>query len=88
MVLLTFDENVQKTESCKLLAGLVGGIVVAIIILGVLVYLILEQNMLQQYAKIQYGKLVIDWDKFNHDLSLPILIGSIGIGLIIANYVK
>jgi len=88
MVLLTFDEKVQKTESGKLLAGLVGGIVVAIIILVVLVYFILEQNVLQQYAKIEYGKLVIDWDKFNRDLSVPILIGCIGLGLIIANYVK
>ena len=57
----------------KMLKGIALGALVAVIVLFVLAYLILKQNLLQRYAIVKDGKVSLDWKKFSLELILPVV---------------
>ena len=65
-------EDMQKP---KLLKGVLLGLVLALVVLGLLAYLVLKQNKMQRYAKMNdKNQLVLDWSKFGLELVLPVVL--------------
>jgi len=57
----------------KMLKGIALGALVAVIVLFILAYLVLKQNLLQRYAVIKDGKVCLDWKTFGLELILPVV---------------
>ena len=73
--------GMEDMSKPKLMKGVVLGLVVSLVVLGVLAYLILKQNKLQRYAKMDDPtKPVLNWVRFGTELVLPIVLGCAVLG--------
>jgi hypothetical protein len=67
--------GMEDMSKPKLWKGVVLGLVLALVVLGVLAYVILKQNKLQRYAKMNdQNKTVLDWKRFGTELVLPVVV--------------
>jgi hypothetical protein len=63
----------EDMKKPKMLKGIALGALVAVIVLFILAYLVLKQNLLQRYAVIKDGKVCLDWKTFSLELILPVV---------------
>ena len=67
--------GMEDMSKPKLWKGVVLGLVLALVVLGVLAYVVLKQNKLQRYAKMNdQGKIELNWQRFGTELVLPVVL--------------
>ena len=66
--------GMEDMHKPKLMKGVLLGLVVALVVLGVLAYVILKQNKLQRYAKMNDKEVGLNWVKFGTELVLPVVL--------------
>jgi len=65
--------GMEDMKKPKMLKGIALGALVAALVLFILAYLVLKQNLLQRYAVIKDGKVCLDWKTFSLELILPVV---------------